>query len=97
MTATVLSGVPIPKRSGGPASEGLYASLRGLLVDQTLFVPGGTSRSTSATVARVAKSTGYKYVSRKIAMTESTKTKSALVVDSGTPGATEGLGVWRVS
>lgn len=96
MTATVLSGVPIPKRAGGRASEGLYASLRDLLVDQMLFVPGGTSRSTSATVARVAKSTGYKYTSRKIAMTEATKTKEAMTVPSGTPGAIEGLGVWRV-
>lgn len=101
MTAQVYHGVPIPKRSGGRTTEGLYSKLADLDVNGMLFVPGGTSRSTSATVARVAKTLGRKFTSRKVARV--TKHDAAgnsnghTVVDSGTAAAEEGIGIWRVA
>ena len=115
MTAQVFHGVPIPKRSGGPSTEGLYSRLQNLPKDGMLFVEGGTSRSTSATVARVAKNLGRKFTSRKVARVTivyvaegdpkayeiahaaADEPKAYRIVDSGTPNAIEGIGIWRVA
>jgi polysaccharide deacetylase 2 family uncharacterized protein YibQ len=97
MTAhQVFHNVPIPARSGGRTTEGIYTKLRELQVDEMLFVADGTSRSTSATVSRVAKSYGLKFTSRKIAVAYDKK-DNAVVVQSSTPGAVEGIGIWRVA
>lgn len=102
MTAQVFHGVPIPKRSGGPAPEGLYSQLQELPVDGMLFIEDGTSRSTSATVARVGKNLGRKFASRKVArVTVPSEHEGGdaahEIVASGTPGAVEGIGIWRVA
>jgi hypothetical protein len=96
MTSTVFKGVPIPKRAGGRTSEGLYGQLQALTVGEMLFIEGGSSRSTSATVARVAKTAGMKFTSRKCARIGKSAFELGKIVASGTERATEGLGVWRV-
>lgn len=103
MTTEVFHGVPIPKRMGGRATEGLYSKLTDLSVNGMLFVADGTSRSTSATVARVAKTLGRKFTSRKVAREPCLLNGAAFgdsdhrIVPSGTQHAIEGIGIWRVA
>lgn len=91
MTAIVFEGVPIPKRAGGRASEGLAAQLQRLAVGEMLFVPNVTSRNTSATVARITRATSRKFTTRKIAVL------GKEVVEANTPKAVNGVGIWRES
>lgn len=94
----VQSGVPLPEISRAPKTPRRKFPVQGMVPGQMFFVPGKTSKSVSAYISRITKNLPGKYTARHCHMRErttNTQGKHWELCDPTTPGATEGVGVWR--
>lgn len=65
-------------------------------VGQFFFAPGRAPRSVSSYMARVSKGTGRKFQTRPVWAWFDRAQQKWLLVEAGTEGAQEGVGIWRV-
>ena len=95
----VQKNVPIPRVNRAPQVASRKYRLDEMAVGDMFFVPGRTSKSVSAYMARISKGMTQKFSVRHCWMTqvEGHVDKIEWVMSAeGEPGAKEGTGVWRV-
>jgi hypothetical protein len=95
----VQSGVPLPEISRAPKTTRRKFPVHGMRPGDMFFVPGKTSKSVSAYISRITKDLPGTYSARHCWMFQPqfSKGRDWVLCDPDDEGATEGVGVWRLT
>lgn len=95
----VQDGVPMPAIDRTSKSPRRKFPVETMRPGQMFFVPDKKTRSVSAYISRITKDLPGKFSARKAVMCETIGRDGGVewkLCDPGDPGATEGVGVWRI-
>lgn len=90
----VQDGVPVPEIKRASKQRRKFP-VETMAVGQMFFVPGRTTKSISAYIARITKNLAGKWVTRHCWAWEDKRTGDWTVCEHTAVGAVEGAGVWR--
>jgi len=90
----VVKGVPLPPINRMPSGVRRKYPIANMALGDWFFVPGRSTKSVSAYISRIAKTSPSRFTTRPA---WGIKNNNAWVPSKpGEPGAVEGTGVWRV-
>lgn len=89
----VQTGIPVPAITRARSSERRKYPVDTMPVGGMFFVPDRSTRQVSAYISRITKRLPGTYVTRPATMVKNDD--KWVPAEPGSPGATEGTGVWR--